>query len=209
MSSCVDNFEILENDSQHNQGSTNEVTATVPNSDVVTKINDLVKNHDSEVTGLRKSHNDDSAKNAKNAQYESTKTIDIELSPSRDASRDNQAEIDRCVKRLVYEMVEKVSRKYEKYGENIGGDDVFIEDTLEDEKPNPADSDDTKFHEKLLAVKMTSDRMKEKSQISISVLKELKNVCVEITNDNIRLQQIINSLQDQCYDTSLSVSVTM
>lgn len=133
----------------------------------------------------------------------------------------NCPQVDDSVRAVVAEIVEKVASQVESSDSRTFDDchshrlesnsvEKMEDDVFEDDDSSKMSArrttdseDEIKFHVKLSAIKMTNDRMKEKSKICFAALKELKSVCADIGDDNEHLQNIINAFQGE-HEKSLS-----
>lgn len=127
--------------------------------------------------------------------------------------------VDDGVRSAVADLVQRVASEFElgdsetpsDEGRLLGSEsaDKTEDGAIEEEEElegSAAGEDETKFHVKLSAVRMTNDRMKEKSKVGFAVLKELKSVCADVGDDNERLRSIINAFHTEHRKSSSNVS---
>lgn len=140
-----------------------------------------------------------------------------------------QTDANEIVKDVLNEVVNRISKKFESscfslkdksrvesnisdvsdVSERMGNEDdeVFTNASASGKDCKLVNEfDGQKLSEKLSTVCTEGKQMKEKSQMSISVLKELKTVCAEIANDNVRLQEIISTFEKEYQQSVETVS---
>lgn len=141
-----------------------------------------------------------------------------------------QSDINETVKDVVFEIVNRISKKFEssccsledesRVKSNISDvsdvsermdneDDEVFTNALASGKDCKLvnEFNGQKLNEKPSTVCTEGELMKGKSQMSISVLKELKTVCAEIASDNVRLQEIISTFEKEYQQSVETVSV--
>lgn len=128
---------------------------------------------------------------------------------------DDDTAVYRDIKLLVMEIVNKVSTESEVNSNDNTLNDGFdaVSETAESKKLNNADKSNKLekcFFDDESRVGFFDGRRFDDANAdgdgNASILKELRNLCVEITHDNVRLQNVINSFQNQQQKIIINVS---